>query len=145
MPYLDHSCWPTHFNTKRLVVDSILNATTETFAQVTTLNKSLQLNSPAMSRTSSKLLIAKKKDIPQRSKKNQLSSSNPQNSIRIISFEPTDNSTDVNNRNEFDPDESFCDSETTSGRFTQTNNTVSPTYSESAVDFTLKNQNDNLK
>ncbi len=26
MPYLDHSCWPTHFNSKRLIVETILNS-----------------------------------------------------------------------------------------------------------------------
>lgn len=27
MPYLDHSCWPTHFNVKRIIVDNLLNST----------------------------------------------------------------------------------------------------------------------
>jgi len=28
VPYLDHSCWPTHLNIKRHVVDAILNSST---------------------------------------------------------------------------------------------------------------------
>lgn len=27
VPYLDHSCWPTHFNVKRIIVDNLLNST----------------------------------------------------------------------------------------------------------------------
>lgn len=34
VPYLDHSCWPTHLNVKRRIVDSILNGTSDPLSQI---------------------------------------------------------------------------------------------------------------
>jgi hypothetical protein len=34
VPYLDQSCWPTHLNVKRLVLDSILNASPESLVNL---------------------------------------------------------------------------------------------------------------
>lgn len=42
VPYLDHSCWPSHLKVKRQVIDQILNSSTHTIAQkMVDLNHSL--------------------------------------------------------------------------------------------------------
>ena len=42
VPYLDHSCWPSHLKLKRQVIDQILNSSTHTIAQkMVDLNNSL--------------------------------------------------------------------------------------------------------
>ncbi len=135
------------------MVDSILNASQDSYAKLADLNSSFQqntLNSPteAEATKSSKILIKKmpRKPKAQRSLKNSVGSANSNLQRLTANNVLIDASNEPNNLPiELDVNDSCCDSETTSGRFTATNNTISPDLSDNVVDFTLKDRSDYLR
>jgi hypothetical protein len=141
------------------MVDSIFNASQESFSHLTNSPNLAIKPSLSASSSSSKISIVKnhrkpksQQQQPHRSRIDSLSSNTSQNFIghRLIannvSFDVSTNNgannfnKDQNADREFDINDSYCDSETTSGVVTNTNNTVSPDSSDAnVVDFTLKN------
>lgn len=143
VPYLDHTCWPTHFNEKRQVVDKIVNASPGTLSQLANFNstqkENTQNSNAAISKTS-KITINKIRRAKSLKPSVLGSSANSRVHVNNISFDASPESS--SNNLGFDGDSmSTCGSE--SGRFTATNNTVSPTTSDN-VGVTLRNSNEFL-
>lgn len=141
---MDHTCWPTHFNEKRHVVDQIVNASPGTLSQLanfsTTQNENTQ-NTDAVIAKTSKITINKIRRAKSLKPSVLGSSANSRIHVNNISFD--DSPETYSNNLAFDGDSmSTCGSE--SGRFTATNNTVSPTISDH-VGVTLRNSNEFLK
>jgi hypothetical protein len=129
VPYLDHSCWPTHFNMKRQVVDSILNASPGTIANLNSSfqrkNEAENSDSNARASVTSNYIITRKLN---KNRKNSFlgSSVNSKSHINNISF---DDFSEISNNNQENDTMSTCGSE--SGRYTATDNTTSPVISNS--------------
>ncbi len=129
---MDHSCWPTHFNSRRHIIDSILNASPSTISNLSTnltninnessdSNANEQSINALLSKSTSKVTISKSIRRPsQRATVSLLGTS--ANSQKLITHNV---SFDTSSTTALDGDSlSTCGSE--SGRFTATNNTTSP-------------------